>query len=130
MHQINRTSFSKVAASDPAFTFVPRYAVVSGVLPLEDVPAMQLRGQSVGFAQTQLNVTTPGEIAFRLNSAAGVEVRIDGVPMPAEAEFSTVLSAGSHTVTVTLDRSQRTEALQLELLDSSRQPAGNAELLN
>jgi hypothetical protein len=91
---------------------------------------MQLRGQSVGFAQTQLNVTTPGEIAFRLNSAAGVEVRIDGVPMPAEAEFSTVLSAGSHTVTVTLDRSQRTEALQLELLDSSRQPAGNAELLN
>jgi len=130
MHQINRTSFSKVAASDPAFTFVPRYAVVGGVLPLEDVPAMQLRGQSVGFAQTQLNVTTPGEIAFRLNSAAGVEVRIDGVPMPAAAEFSTVLGAGGHTVTVTIDRGQRSEPLQLELLDSSKQPAGNAELLN
>ena len=130
MHQINRTSFSKVAASDPAFTFVPRYAVVSGVLPLEDVPVMQLRGQSVGFAQTQLNVTTPGEISFRLNSSAGVEVRIDGVPMPAEAQFSTVLGAGSHIVTVTVDRGQRTEPLQLELLDSDGQPAGNAELLN
>jgi len=130
MHQINRTSFSKVAASDPAFTFVPRYAVVGGVLPMDDVPAMQLRGQSVSFAQTQLNVTTPGEITFRLNSEAGVEVRIDGVPMPAAAEFSTVLGAGVHTVTVTIDRGRRVDPLQLELVDSDRKPAGNAELLN
>lgn len=130
MHQINRTSFSKVAASDPAFTFVPRYTVVSGHLPLADIPSMKLRGQSVGFAQTQLNVTTPGEITFRLNSAAGVEVRVDGVPMPAAVEFSTALGAGSHTVTVTVDTGVRTEPLQLELLDSQKQPAGNAELVN
>ncbi|MFM8729054.1 MAG: hypothetical protein ACKON9_28465, partial [Planctomycetaceae bacterium] len=117
-------------ASDPPLTFVRSYAFVGWVLQLVDVHGMQLRGKSLGFAQTQLNVTTPGEIAFRLNSAAGVEVRIDGVPMPAAAEFSTVLGAGGHTVTVTIDRGQRSEPLQLELLDSSKQPAGNAELLN
>jgi hypothetical protein len=91
---------------------------------------MKLRGQSVGFAQTQLNVTTPGAITFRLNSAVGVEVRVDGVPMPAAVEFSTALGAGSHTVTVTVDTGARTEPLQMELLDSQKQPAGNAELVN
>jgi len=49
---------------------------------------------------------------------------------PAAVEFSTALGAGSHTVTVTVDTGVRTEPLQLELLDSQKQPAGNAELVN
>lgn len=130
LRQINRTSFSKVAANDPAFTFTPEYSVVSGGLPLDEIPVLNVREQQVGFAQSQINVTTPGTIAFRVNSVAGLEIRIDGIPMPAEAEFSTTLAAGRHVVTVMIDRRQRTEPLSVEILEGTGDSQGNAELVN
>ena len=130
LHQINRTSFSKVAANDPAFTFSPKYSVVSGGLPLEDVPVLNVRDQRVGFAQSQINVTTPGNIVFRVSSVAGLEIRIDGIPMPPQAEFSVSLTAGPHVVTVMINRASRTEPLSLEMLEGVGQSPGNAELVN
>ncbi|MBL8808809.1 MAG: HEAT repeat domain-containing protein [Planctomycetaceae bacterium] len=130
IHQLNRTSFSKVATDDPAFTFVPRYSEVSGALPLAAMPQMRVREQDVSFARCQLNVTTPGQIGFRVNSADGLEVRIDGVPMPPQAEFSSSLSGGIHTVTVTVNQGLRKAPLILEVVAGSGQPQGNAELVN
>ena len=125
---LNRTSFSQVAANNPGFTWHPRYSVVSGQLPMETIPLMTARGVTVGFARCEINVSTPGQIAFRLNSIAGLEVRIDGIPMEPEVEFSSALDTGLHTITVTIDSAKRTDPLQLELLD--RAEGGNAELVN
>ncbi|MBC7967442.1 MAG: hypothetical protein H7Z17_16125 [Fuerstia sp.] len=82
----------------------------------------------MGFARCEINVTTPGKIAFRLNSIAGLEVRIDGIPVELAAEFSSTLDAGLHMITVTIDSAKRTDPLQLELLDLAA--GGNAELVN
>ena len=125
---LNRTSFSQVAANNPGFTWSPRYSVVTGQLPLETIPLMTARGVTVGFARCEINVTTPGKIAFRLKSIAGLEVRIDGIPVELAAEFSSTLDAGLHTITVTIDSAKRTDSLQLELLDIDE--GGNAELVN
>ncbi|MEJ7596250.1 MAG: hypothetical protein WKF77_32485 [Planctomycetaceae bacterium] len=125
---LNRTSFSQVAANNPGFTWNPRYSVVAGELPLETIPLMTARGVTVGFARCEINVTTPGKIAFRLNSIAGLEVRIDGIPMEPAVEFSSTLDTGFHTITFTIDSSKRTDPLQLELLDLTDD--GNAELVN
>jgi putative heme-binding domain-containing protein len=127
-HQLHRTSFSQVAANNPAFTWSPRYASVAGALPLDAIPMLKIREELVGFAQCTIRVTTPGEIGFRLNSAAGLEVRIDGVPMPQSAEFTATLDTGEHTITVTIEAAKRTDSVQLELLDTAG--AGNAELVN
>ena len=125
---LNRTSFSQVAANNPGFTWNPRYSVVAGQLPLETIPQLTARGVTVGFARCEINVTTPGNIAFRFNSIAGLEVRIDGIPVEPVAEFSSNLDTGLHTITVTIDSAKRTEPLQLELLDPAE--GGNAELVN
>lgn len=129
-YRINRTSISQVAQDDPAFSFTPRYSLVGGQLPLADVPVLTVRGTQLSFARTTLRVTSPGNVGFQLNSAAGLEVRIDGIPMPAEEAFTTALDAGLHTVTVIINRDQRTEPLQLELLDAVSGPAANVELVN
>ena len=128
VHQLNRTSFSEAASDNPAFTWASRYSTVSGSLPMDALPMMKVRDVPVAFARSRINVTSPGPIAFQLNSMAGVEVRIDGVPMEQTATFSPVLDAGLHTVTITVDTSKRTEPLQMELL--SGDGGGNAELTN
>ena len=125
---LNRTSFSQVAANNPGFTWNSRYSVVAGQLPLETIPLMTTRGVTVGFARCEINVTTPGKIAFRLNSIAGLEVRINGIPMEPAVEFSPTLDTGLHTMTVTIDSAKRTDPLQLELLNLAA--GGNAELVN
>ena len=100
------------------------------VVEPEHVVHVRVREQDVSFARCQLNVTTPGQIGFRVNSAEGLEVRIDGVPMPPQAEFSSSLSGGLHTVTVTVNQGLRKVPLILEVVAGSVQPQGNAELVN
>ena len=126
--QLRRTSFSQVAANNPAFTWAPRYSTVAGSLPLDAVPIFKIRDENVGFARCEINVTTPGKITFRLNSPTGLEIRIDGVPVEPGVEFSRSLVAGIHTITVTIDTGKRTDPLQLELRDIAED--GNAELVN
>jgi len=126
--KIYRTSLSEVAANDPAFVWSPRYTTVVGNLPLVAVPSLIIREEDFGFIRCNINVTTPGKIAFQLNSATGLEVRIDGIPMPPSTEFAPVLDAGMHTVTFTISLAKRKEALRLELIDAT--DGGNAELVN
>ncbi len=129
-YRINRSSVSQVATNDPSFTFAPKYSRVNGELPLEDLPILTVRETPLSFARTILRVTSPGNVGFRLNSTAGVEIRIDGVPMPPEAQFATELSPGLHTVTATINRDQRSEPLQISLQDDIGGEAANVELVN
>ncbi len=99
-----------------------------GGLPIATIPPMKVREVPVGFARCQINVTTPGKIGFRLNSIAGTEVRIDGVPMEAVTEFSAELAAGVHSVVMTIDTAKRSEPVSLELIPITG--GGNAELMN
>ncbi|MFN9718316.1 MAG: hypothetical protein ACK58L_06465, partial [Planctomycetota bacterium] len=127
-HQLNRTSFSQVAANESAFSWSERYSVVAGALPLQAIPVMKVREVPVGFARCRINVTTPGQIGFRMNSVAGTEVRIDGVPVEPAAEFTADLAAGLHSVILTIDTAKRGEPILLELIGI--EGGGNAELVN
>ncbi len=129
-YRINRSSVSQVATNDPSFTFAPKYSRVNGELPLEDLPILTVRDTQLSFARTTLRVTSPGNVGFLLNSTTGVEIRIDGVPMPPETQFSTQLSPGLHTVTATINREQRTDPLQISLQEEVVGQAANVELVN
>ena len=63
-----------------------------------------------------------------MNSIAGLEVRIDSIPMESAVEFSATLATGMHTITVMIEPAKRTDPLQLEVIDL--QGGGNAELVN
>lgn len=91
---------------------------------------LKIRDQSVSFVQTKIQVTSPGQIGFQVDRPEGLEIRIDGVPMPATAEFSAELTAGPHLLTITIDRSKRSDSLTLLLNDLKGTGIGNAEALN
>jgi hypothetical protein len=94
------------------------------------VPQLKLRDQLVSFVQTRIQVTSPGRIGFRVDRPEGLEIRIDGVPLPPTAVFNAELAAGPHLLTVTIDRSKRTDSLTLQLTDETGAGVGNAEALN
>jgi putative heme-binding domain-containing protein len=81
--------------------WLPLYARVSGVLPLEELgaPRAAVRGD--------VDVTTPGRIRLRLNSAQGVTVLLDGQPQPARETLEWELGAGVHSVVLVVDVPER-----------------------
>lgn len=133
-YQLRRHGYAAAAGEDPAFQWKAHYSTVAGILPVSEIPLAAVRERhedrvtGSGFVRTQLIVTTPGEIAFRLNSAEGLELRINDKPVDTAAEFRTVLAAGVHRLTFSVDHAVRSKALQLELLDTPT--GGIAEFRN
>jgi putative heme-binding domain-containing protein len=105
--------------NDPAFTWSPAYSQVSGTLPPDAVPAMEVtKGNGpVGYVRCQLDVTTGGKVNLLLNAAAGLTLWVDGVPVEAKEQTALDLAAGVHTLTFALDLGRRREGLRCELDD-------------
>ncbi|MEZ6039575.1 MAG: HEAT repeat domain-containing protein [Planctomycetaceae bacterium] len=133
-YQLRRTSYGQAATDDPAFVWTSQYSRVSGALPLQDIPVVEVRNRSasgsrgVGFVRTSLRVTSPGEIGLKLNSIDGLELRINDKPVDLAKQFSLDLPAGTHRLTLTVDQTRRTDDLSLELVDTPG--GGNAEFVN
>ncbi|MBL8819525.1 MAG: HEAT repeat domain-containing protein [Planctomyces sp.] len=130
IRRIQRTSYGQSATDDPAFNWKSQYSSVSGTLPLRSIPGVAGRSRGgvdnpgVGFVRARLNVTTPGLLRIRLNSAEGLELRIDDQPVDVASEMDVELSAGQHRLTFAVDLALRTQPLEAELIDGG---SGNAE---
>jgi hypothetical protein len=96
---------------------------VAGVLPLADVPALRAGGSKLGLVRGKLEVTTPGKVKLRLNSADGLRLWLDGSPVAAGKEVVLDLKSGPHTVTFAVDLGKRREGLRVELADVAGSPA-------
>jgi putative heme-binding domain-containing protein len=91
--------------------WAPAYSLVSGQLPLASIPRFTIDGESKGFAQAQLDVSTPGSITLAFNSIAGLAIWIDGKPAQPATELAADLASGVHTITLVIDLGQRKDGI-------------------
>ncbi len=98
----------------------PEYSTVAGLLPLEDVPRLDLR-QDAAFAvvRCQLEASTPGPVVLRLNTAQGLRLWLDRKAVEATEVTELDLPAGVHTLTFVVDLGQRKAPLRCELEDKA-----------
>jgi hypothetical protein len=84
---------------------VPVYSTVSGLLPAE--------GPS---AKCEINVVTPGLIRIKLNSARGLALSLDAVPVETKELMELDLKLGVHQLKFEIDASRRGgEGLRVEV---------------
>ena len=122
---LRRQRIAAATGNDPALTWSAAYSMVSGSLPLEEVPAMRIWKDTppLSVVRCQLDVTTGGKAKLRFGSAKGLTLWFDGNPVDAKEDVVLDLPTGLHTLTVAVDREQRKEALHVELEDVAGSPA-------
>lgn len=122
-YRLRRTSFDSVTKDDPAYTWIPAYSKVSGVLPLAEIPRvglnLNLRGKvGMGFLRTELEVTQAGVVELTLNHTEGLLGWIGTKPIEVQDVMTLDLEPGRHWVTFAVELDKRDADVRLELSDS------------
>jgi putative heme-binding domain-containing protein len=118
----------RAGLDDPSLTWSPVYATAAGVLPLGELPAVDLpqpSGKAVKaeIVRCQAEVTTPGKVRLRLNDPASVRAVWLGVNTFAPAGTMELdLPAGVQTLTFVVE-AKATGGLRVELEDVPGSPA-------
>jgi putative heme-binding domain-containing protein len=108
----------------PSLTWSPAYSRVSGTLPLDAIPVLELKGgfgeaPRFGLVRFQVEVTTPGPVQLLLNSTAGLSLWVDGTPGDLKEETTLDLKTGVHTFTVSMDLNRRNSGLRCEVVEAT-----------
>lgn len=117
-HQFRRISYAAAASDDPAFQWSPVYSYVNGLLSLDDLPELTIRNRSaagnrgMSFVRTEFQ-SSAGQVAFDLNDHAGLQIWIDDKPVTAAQRITEAVAAGTHQITIAIDRSVRQQAVRL-----------------
>ncbi|MEX0600749.1 MAG: hypothetical protein WD205_08920, partial [Rhodothermales bacterium] len=108
-------------ASSDGLSWQARYSMVSGELPLDDLPIVEgADGQSVSAARFELDVRQSGSVDLRLNETTGLAIRLGSREVaPLQDTVSFDVSEGTHELTVLVDREVRETPLGIRILDSS-----------
>ena len=116
-------SEKQILPNDNELSWVPVFSAVAGSLPLNDVLDFSTKAspgtsaRKIGFVRCQVNVTTPGNVGFRLNDANEVDMWIDGKPIEPAATMTVPLDVGIHRVTFSVNLLTRTVPLGFQLID-------------
>jgi putative heme-binding domain-containing protein len=125
LNAFRRGRVSAAAEPDNSFAWSPAYSLVSGDLPLSELPKFTVWNDTA--AQTvlrfQLDVTTAGAAKVEFNSVEGLSLYLGSTPLEAKTETVLDLKPGVQTVTLLIDRSRRTEDVRVELEDVAGSPA-------
>lgn len=99
----------EIPSADPA-AWLPAYSLVSGELPSGDFD----RGDIV-YVRGFVEMLTEGEVRLRINRLRGLQLSVDGQPVPHPTEALS-LAKGRRTLTFRIDRSKRgNTGLRVEL---------------
>jgi putative heme-binding domain-containing protein len=127
-HQVLARNSLAALVAKPSLAWSPAYSTVSGTLPLDAAPVLELKGgfgepPCFSLARCQVEVTTPGKVKLLVDSVAGLSLWVDGVP--AEVKEATVLEmkSGVHTLTFGIDLKWRTNGLRCEVEEMAGSPA-------
>ncbi|MCH7988269.1 MAG: HEAT repeat domain-containing protein [Planctomycetes bacterium] len=127
--RLRRTSYEMAATDDPAFSWNPVYSNVGGLLPMEEIPDLNVRNRlapgarGVAFLRCRVNVTTPGKVKLILNGTEGLSLWVGTVPTEIRSETLLDLEKGTHRLTFSVDLSLRKTGLRIELVEPSGSPA-------
>ena len=110
----------------PSLRWEPAYSTVAGLLPLQDLPRIDLGKEgAVAVVRCQVEASTPGPVLLRLNTAAGLRLWMDRKPVAVQDATELTLPAGVHTLMFAVDLGQRKEPLRCEVED---QPDSSARV--
>ena len=116
-----------VVKGRPPLPWSPAYSLVSGVFPLDALPAIHPGRDAppIALARGQIEVTTPGAVRLLLNSPEALSLWIDDRRVHPADDGSTTrdLSPGLHTLTVAVALDRRKEGLRVTLDDLPDSPA-------
>jgi putative heme-binding domain-containing protein len=127
--QALRRSSVDATIAEPGLTWSPAYSMVSGVLPLEAIPASARATNQffdipgVSIARGQVDVSTGGEIRLAFGSVEGLTLFLDGTRVPVHDEATLTLAPGIHTLAIAIDRGKRRAGLKVSLEDVAGSPA-------
>ena len=71
--------------------------------------------QPVAIVRTELDVTTAGKLALKLDNTTGLSLWIDGEPVDVSERIELDLPSGRHTLTIAAVLQQHPPQLRLEL---------------
>jgi len=107
------------------------FSRVLGSLDLSEVPVMgNVGGRNLQYARFEVDVATPGKIAFRIDQPGGVQLWAGENEIAVEETTLVPLEAGRHWITVAVDaRNRSAKDLRIEMVESP-QADGQAQLVN
>lgn len=114
----------QAVSSNDRLRVTPRYSMVSGALPIDELPVVETgQGSRYSFVKFQMEVLTPGEVSFSADDWQGVTSWADTKDLVIQGkELTASFAPGTHEVTLAIDRNVRNEGLLLvRLLDGNAQ---------
>ncbi len=114
----------QVVAEDAKPGGLPQYSMVSGALPIGELPVLAIDGdKQYSFVKFQLEVLTSGKVTLNFNDATGITGWADGETASIEGgNLTASFTPGTHQITLAIDRGARTqEQLLVRLLDGGAQ---------
>jgi len=112
---------SYIVKENAKITFDPIYSKVSGDLPLNEIPVVEISaGKRYSFVRFEIEVVTKGLVSLALGNGSGIQAWVDGKPgKMTDKILAAELSQGLHTITLALDRNTiKDPNLKIQLTDS------------
>ncbi|QRR03074.1 PVC-type heme-binding CxxCH protein [Dyadobacter sandarakinus] len=100
--------------------WAPVYSMVSGELPVGDLPEVTSGGKKVSVARFDVEVLTKGNVTLAFNAPAGITATADTKPLKfSEGNITADLPQGMHSITLLIDREAwKQQGLKVELKDA------------
>jgi putative heme-binding domain-containing protein len=114
-----------VRNNNPRLVWGPAYSLVSGVVPRDAIPALRLDAAPgpIGFARTQLDVSTPGPVKLAFNTTDGLALTVDGTEIAIGPNVVLDLKTGVHTIALRIELDKLRGGLRCTLEDVPGSPA-------
>ncbi|MCA8995995.1 MAG: HEAT repeat domain-containing protein, partial [Planctomycetaceae bacterium] len=126
--QLRRTSYATAATDPGRFQWTRAYSLVNGNLPLEEIPGVRVRNRvaagdrGVAFVSFSFTTEKTGDVQFQLNSAAGLQIWLDGLPLDATEILTANVEPGEHLMTFAVDPLERSVPLRVQVLADNQLP--------
>ncbi len=113
--QLSSLGLAHVATSPMDFEWQNAYTLVSGQLPVEDLPVVSAGPQQkFRFVRGEFEVATSGVQGMKVSALAGIQIWFDGEPMSPEQLEALTPTEGRHVVTIAVP-ADATEPLMVQL---------------
>lgn len=115
-----------VTKDNAAVAWQPVYSKVSGDLPTQELPAIDVSaGKRISLVRFDIEVISKGNVALVMNSTAGVSAWAGQKPLKlTDRGVTDAFLPGIHTITLAIDRSvHKDESLSIQLADAESAPA-------
>lgn len=124
--KIREEGINHIVKEDSKHRLLPVYSKVSGDLPLEELPVIEVgSNQRYSFVRFEIEVLTKGNVDLLFNSTAGITAWAGKKPLNLQDDGVVVnLSQGVQQVTLAIDRSVHQEGpLRIQLREANDSPA-------